>query len=120
MVKITFKPWEEIVIHESIQHTLDNLVTIQSLGVPAGQLGRRLLWAEGVTFTHTGMLPTEDIIKESLHGRVHWQSVIWAQMPKFKPFIESKTKVKVPVLNVIANEAFSEVAKWLKKTGKKI
>ena len=41
-------------------------------------------------------------------------------MPKFKPFIESKTKVKVPVLNVTANEAFSEVAKWLKKTAKKI
>lgn len=121
MVKVNFKPWEEVVIHESIQYTLDNLVTIRSLGVPPGQLGRRLLWAEGVAFSHVGMPPTRDIIKENLQGRVHWSSVEWAIMPEFKPFIEiSQTKVRIPILDVSANEVLSTVAKWLKKSAKQV
>lgn len=120
-MKVTFKPWEVVVIHESIQHTLENLVTIQSLGVPSGQLGRRLLWTEGVAFSHIGMPATEDIIKENLEGRVHWSSIEWALMPEFKPFIEIKqTKVRIPILNVSANEVLSVVAKWLKKSAKSI
>ena len=121
MVKVNYKPWEEIVVHESIQHTLDNLVTIHSMGVPAGQLGRRLLWTEGVAFSHTGMPPTEDIIKENLQGRVHWSSVEWALMPDFKPFIEiPQTKVKIPILNVSTNEVLSAVATWLKRSARQL
>ena len=121
MVKINYKPWEEVVIHESIQHTLDNLVAIRSFGAPTGGLGGRLLWAEGVTFNPTGMPATTDIIKENLQGRVHWSSVEWALMPEFKPFIEiPQTKVRIPILNVNANEILSEVAKWLKKSAKSL
>lgn len=121
MVKVTFKPWEEIVIHESIQYSLENLVTLRSLGVPTGQLGRQLLWTEGIAFSHTGMPPTQDIIKENLQGRVHWGSVEWALMPEFKPFIEiQQTKVRIPILNVSANEVLSTVAKWLRRTVKQI
>ena len=120
-MKVIFKPWEEVVIHESIQYNLQNLVTMRSLGVPPGQLGRRLLWAEGVAFSHVAMPPTTDVIKESLQGRVHWSSVEWALMPEFKPFIEiSETKVRIPILNVSTNETMSTVAKWLKKPAKQV
>ena len=121
MVKVNYKPWEEVVIHESIQYTLENLVTIRSLGVPPGQLGGRLLWAEGVAFNPGGMPPTTDIIKENLQGRVHWSSVEWAVMPEFKSSIEiTQTKVRIPILNVSANETLSAVAKWLRKSAKQV
>lgn len=120
-MKVNYKPWEEIVIHESIQYSLENLVTMRSLGVPPGGLGARLLWAEGVAFNHNPMPPTTDVIKENLQGRIHWNSVEWALMPKFKQFIEiSQTKVKVPILNVSTNEILSAVAKWLKTSAKQI
>ena len=119
LVKVNFKPWEEVVVHESVQHTLDNLVTIQSLGVPTGQLGHRLLWAEGLAFNPSGLPPTTDVIKENLQGRIHWSSVEWALMPEFKPFIEiPETKVRIPLVNVGANETLSDVAKLLKKTSR--
>ena len=119
MVKVTYKPWEEVVIHETIQYDLDTLIAHRSLGVPPGGLGGRLLWAEGVAFSHVPMPPTTDIIKENLQGRVHWNSVQWTLMPEFKLFIEiSQTKVKVPFVDVSANEILSSVAKWLKKSAK--
>ncbi len=121
MVKVSFKPWEEVIIHESIQYSLDNLITIRSLGVPTGQIGGRLLWAEGVAFNHAGMAPTREVAKEKLEGRIHWSSVEWALMPEFKPFIEiPQTKVRIPILDISSNEILSEVARWLKKSAKKI
>ena len=121
MVKVIYKPWEEVVIHESIQYTLDNLVAIRSFGAPTGGLGGRLLWAEGTAFNPSGMPPTTDVIKENLQGRVHWSSVEWALMPKFESFIEiSQTKVRIPILNVNANEIHQTVAKWLKRSAKQL
>lgn len=121
LVRVSFKPWEEVIIHESIQYSLENLVSIRSVGVPTGQLGGRLLWAEGVAFNHTGMAPTREVVKEKLEGRIHWNSVEWALMPEFKPFIEiPQTKVRIPILNVSSNEILSEVAKFLKKTAKTV
>ena len=121
MVKVTFKPWEEVVIHDSIQYSLDNLVTIRSLGAQTGGLGNRLLWAEGVAFIHTGMAPTQEVVKEKLMGRVHWSSVEWALMPVFKPFVEiPQTKVRIPILNFSANKIISDVARALKKSAQQI
>jgi len=120
-MKVNFRPWKEVVIHESIQYNLQNLVIMRSLGVPPGQLGGRLLWAEGVAFSHAPMPATTDVIKESLQGRVHWSSVEWASLPEFKPFLEiSETKVRIPILDVSSNETLLAVAKWLKKSAKEV
>lgn len=84
-------------------------------------MGGRLLWSEGVAFSHAPMAPTNEVTKETLQGRIHWTSVEWALMPEFKPFIEiSQTKVKIPILNISANEILSEVAKALKKSAKNL
>jgi hypothetical protein len=121
MVKVTYKPWEEVIIHESIQHSLDDLVKMQSLGVPAGGLGNRLLWAEGIAFKHSGMPPTDDVVKEQLQGIVHWSAVEWALMPKYEnAIIIRETNVRVPVIDVSTNPFLKTVAKWLKgQTGVK-
>lgn len=38
MVKVTFKPWEEVIIHEATHHSLDDIVTLSSMGVQPGGL----------------------------------------------------------------------------------
>ena len=119
MVKITYAPWKEIVIHEIMEHTLDELIHTQAIGVPTGGIGRPLLWAEGVLLNRAPMPMSPEMIKEGLEGRVHFAGVMWAQMPQFRKFVEIKqTKVRIPVVDVSANEILSEVAKWVKKTAK--
>ena len=136
MVKVTFRRWEEVVIHEPIQYSYDELIHIQSLGVQAESLApapsltyqptpplpsalRPLYWAEGVVFTHVIMQPTEDVIREQLRGIVHWVSIVWALMPNYQNIVVMKeTNVRNPIINASQSETFCEVARTLKKTAK--
>lgn len=115
MVKVTYRPWEEVIIHESIEYSLDDLVKMQSLGVPAGGIGQKLLWADGIAFKHSGMPPTDDVVKEQLQGKVHWSAVEWALMPKYEnAIIIRETNVRIPVIDVSTNRILTTVAEWLK------
>jgi len=115
LVKITYAPWEEIVIHETIQYQLDEFISKRTIGVPTGGMAPPLLWAEGVVFNRIPIPTNTDIIKEQLKGRIHFSAVEWALMPKHQSFVEIKeTKVKIPIVNVSANAILSEVAKWVK------
>jgi hypothetical protein len=121
MVKIIYAPWKEIIIHEAIEHSFDEFISIQSVGVPTGGLARPLVWAEGVVFMKIAMPPSPEMIKENLEGRIHLSAVGWAVMPQYKNIIEIKeTKVRIPVINVSSNAVLTEVAKWLKHSAKSL
>jgi hypothetical protein len=116
LVKVVFAPWEEVVIHEAVKHSLEDLVNQQALGVQSGGLARPLLWAEEIAFIHEAFPPTTDIIKENLQGRVHWAGVRFAIMPEFKNVIVTKeANIKVPVIGVRNNTILRTVAIWLKE-----
>jgi len=115
VVKVTYAPWEEIIIHELIQYSLEDLIRLRSLGTPAGGLGRNLLWAEGIAFIQNFMPPTPDVVKEQLERKVHWASVEFAPMLNFADHILIKeTNVRVPIINVSNNPTLKIVAEWLK------
>jgi hypothetical protein len=119
LVKITYAPWEEIVIHEKIEYSLEEFINMRGVGVTTGGLGKPLLWAEGVVFDRGVMPPSPDMIKENLKGSIHFSGIEWAIMPEFRSFVEIKeTKVKIPIINVSSNAILSEVAKWLKQFAK--
>lgn len=116
MVKVTFKPSEELIIHESIHHSLPDLISLCSVGVQPGGLAGPLSWAEGVVFRFSRMTPTDEIFKELLQGKVHWSVVEWALMPQYKQIIPIKEiNAKIPVIDVSATTILSEVAKALKE-----
>jgi hypothetical protein len=116
---VTFKPWEELVIHESIRYNLDDLVKQCSIGVQPGALAAPLQWADGVAFSPMPMPPTDDVIKESLIGKIHWSAVSWALMPKYEPFIPiGDINAKIPIINVSSNAILCDVAKALKESVK--
>jgi len=116
MVKVTFKPWEEVIIHESIHYSLEDLIKLQSLGVQPGGLARPLKWADGVVFRFATMPPMDEAIKEQLQGKIHWSSVEWALMPQHENVIMIKDiNAKIPIINVSANTILCEIAKALKK-----
>jgi hypothetical protein len=116
LVKVTFKPSEELIIHESIQHSLSDLIKLCSVGVQLGGLAKPLSWAEGVVFRFSRMAPTDEIVRELLQGTVHWNVVEWALMPQCKQVLLIKEiNAKIPVINVSTTTILCEVAKALKE-----
>lgn len=114
-MKVVYRPWEEIIIHESILFSLEDLVQTRGLGATTGGIGRQLLWTEGIAFAPIGMPPTDDVVKEQLQGKVHWSGVEWASMPNYQNvFVIKETKVRVPVINVSASPIMRTAAQWLK------
>ncbi len=62
------------------------------------------------------MPQTDEVVRESLEGRIHWSAVSFALMPEYKDVIPiAEINAKIPVINVTTNEILCEVAKELKK-----
>jgi len=117
LVKVTFKPWEEVIIHESVRYSLEDLVKIFSIGVGPGGRTQPLLWAKGVVFSYVIMAPTaNEVVEEQLDGKVHWLSTQWALMPEYKKeILIQEINAKIPVADVSANSLLCAVAEALKK-----
>jgi hypothetical protein len=115
MVKVTIKPWEEVIIHESVKHSLEDFVKICSVGVQSGGLAPPLFWAEGVIFRSGQMPPTDAVTKEMIENKVHWVSVEWAMMPKYQQVIMiNEINARIPIINVSSTAILCDVAKTLK------
>lgn len=116
MVKITYQPWEEIVIHEAVEYSLAALLEMQSFGVPPGSLGRSLMWANGVAFTYGAMPASEDAVAEQLKGRMHWASVVFATMPNYESAVLiQEMNIRIPITDVSGNPTLYAVARWLRE-----
>jgi hypothetical protein len=119
LVKVTFKPWEEVIIHEVIHYSLEDLIKLNSIGVQPGGLARALHWAEGVLFRASPMPPTDEAVKESFQGKIHWNAVEWALMPEYTNVIQiTEINAKIPIINVSSTAAMCDVAKALKESQK--
>lgn len=116
MVRVIFKPSEEVIIHESIRYEVEDFIKLCSIGIQPGGMALPLQWAEGVVFRIGHMQPTDEIIREQLQGKIHWGAIEWALMAEYKNVIPiSDINAKIPVINVSQNAIFCEVAKALKE-----
>jgi hypothetical protein len=115
-LEILYEPYTSIIVHEIIKGSIENLVQVQSLGIPAKQTGRAINWADGIAFIYSPMPPTDEIVREELKGRMHWSHLAFAFMPAYKPeMTTSDGNVKIPIINVSANLVFKDLAKWIKE-----
>jgi hypothetical protein len=115
MVKISYQPWEEIIIHEVVEYSLAALLEMQSFGVPPGSMGRSLMWANGVAFAYAAMPVNDDVVAEQLKGRMHWASVVFATMPAYESAVLlQEMNIRVPVVDVSGNPTLYAVARWLR------
>ena len=116
MLKITYEPFKEIVIkervlYERIEDLIYPLAQLRASGAPTA-----LNWANGVAFVQVDMpLESDQLIEDFLSGKVYWTHVSFALMPAYKPTVETKERVQVPVINVSSNPMMSQVADWLKQ-----
>ncbi|MEM2341286.1 MAG: hypothetical protein QXX94_01370 [Candidatus Bathyarchaeia archaeon] len=116
-VKILYKPPKEIVILDYFQFSRDALDQMFARLIHSG-LPVIAQWAEGLIFIYFPLAPdTDELMENYLKGRIFWNSVSFALMPKYSPSIKVGG-LEIPVLDVSSHPVLVEVARWLKKHAK--
>jgi hypothetical protein len=115
-LNIRFEPFKEIIVMERTQFpTPDDLARFTN--IVAGGKTAGIYWARGVAFIYFPLsINTEAAAKELIEERrVYWAFLSYTMMPGYKPLIETKERIQVPVLDMSNNPLFQKVAEWLKK-----
>ena len=113
---IKSEPFKEIVIIEHTRFpTIDDLARFANIA--AGGKTTGVYWANGVTFVYYPLPTTTEIAAKALieEKKVYWAFVSYALMPEYRPLIETKERIMVPVIDMSPSPLFQKVAQWLKK-----
>jgi hypothetical protein len=112
MVKISYKPAEELIILEMVEYGLHELAETCALLIDSGR-PVILNWAEGVAFYHMPLpFNTKELLEERKKGRIYWASVMYASMPDYKPGLKVGAR-DIPVL-ATPNPVLKKVAAWIR------
>ncbi len=112
-MKITYMPAKELIILEMVEYTLQELAEVCALLIEAGR-PVVLNWAEGIAFHHVPLpFNTKELLKERMRGRIYWASLLYAEMPEYRPILRVGAR-EVPVL-ATPNPLLKEVARWLRE-----
>lgn len=115
MVKITYAPIEELVIHEAIEVPKDDL--LRERVTPAGNMP--LYWCNGILFSFSSIPMTDEIIRDYLRGKVHWLEIHFTKENKYTPILtisdeEYKGTMSIRVIDTSKSALHLELSKWLK------
>ncbi len=114
-LSIKYEPFREIVVMEQTKFpTPDDLARFTN--IIAGGKTAAIYWAREVAFIYFPIsINTETAARELIEKRrVYWAFLSYALMPKYKPLIETKEKIIMPVLEMSTNPLFQKVADWIK------
>jgi hypothetical protein len=115
-INFSYEPFKEIVIMEYMRFkTPDELARF--LNVAAGGKPTGVYWANGISFFYYPMSSTSELATKVLieEKKVYWAFVGYAVMPEYRPIIETKEKIMVPVIDVSSSLLFQKAAQWLKE-----
>ena len=115
MVKISYAPIKELIVHEAVK--IDHEDLLRERITPAGNMP--LYWCDGVLFSFTSIPMTKDLVREYLEGKIHWMEVHYTDMKKYEPVIELndeqyKAIMKIRVIDTSKSGLHAEFIKWLK------
>lgn len=119
MVKISFEPAGELVIHEIV--SVSQMDLLRERVTPAGTMP--LYWANGVLFSFSSLPLTDDVVKDYMKGKIHWLEVHYAKMDKYVPVMalseeEYKTSMNVRIIDTSASKLHKDFSEWLKSNVK--
>lgn len=115
-IEVSIEPYKKIVIHELIELPFNDLIDhmIHQTNSVGGATIPTLPWCNGVAFQISPFNPnSEEIVKESLKGTVHYASVMFAIKDVYEREIIRPTGT-VLLLNQGANANFTVLAETLK------
>jgi len=98
---------------------LQHFISGHSLGVQTGGVGPPLTWANGVIFEFGVLRDTDDIVKEKLEGKLHWNFLHYATLEKYQPEFKVQGNIRIPIIDASNNETFRDMAMWIKSNFEK-
>lgn len=113
-VMVRSEPIREIVIMEQTRFpSPDDLARFANIS--AGGKTAGIYWANGVMFIYYPLPTTTEVAAKAIieEKKVYWAFVSYALMPEYRPLIETKEKIIVPVINMSTSPLFRKVAQWL-------
>ena len=63
MVKISYRPYEELIIHEHQRFALEDMVRLRCTGMQVGSIAPNFQWAEGLAMWRETFIQNEEITK---------------------------------------------------------
>lgn len=116
---IRYDPFREVVIMECTRFpTPDDLARFANIA--AGGKTTGIYWADGVAFIYYPLPSTTEIAARALieERRIYWAFVSYALMSEYRPVIETKERIIVPVFDMSPSPLFKEVSQWLRERQK--
>ena len=116
LVDVRYEPVKEVVIKQTTFFlSPDDLARFAS--IISGGRSRGVYWAEGVVFLNFPLqASTETVVKALVDsGKVYWTFLGYALMPSYRPIIETKEKIMIPVIDMSSNAMLKKVVKWIKQ-----
>lgn len=108
--------FKEIIVMEHTRFkTVDDLARFANIAVGGKTTG--VYWANGVVFIYYPLPTSTEIAAKALieERKVFWAFVSYALMPEYRPIIETKERIMVPVIDMTTSPLFQKVAQWLKE-----
>jgi hypothetical protein len=118
-LQISIEPYKKIIVHEIIELSFYDLIDqmINQTRSVGGSTIPMLSWCNGMVFQISSFNPNSDeIIKESLKGIIHYAAVTFAPKDAFEREIIRPTGT-VLLVNQSANANFTALAEVLKRAG---
>jgi hypothetical protein len=115
-LQISIEPYKKIVIHEVLEIAFNDLIDqmIHQTRSVGGATIPMLSWCNGIAFQISPFNPnSEEIIKESLKGTIHYSAVTFAVKEGFEREI-IRPAGTVLLVNQSANTNFAALAETLK------
>lgn len=115
MVRITYAPIDELVVHEAVEVPKDDL--LRERITPQGTVP--LYWCNGILFSFSSLPMTDDIVKDYLRGKIHWLEIHFTRETKYTPVLtlndeEYKATMSIRVIDTSKSMLHTELTKWLK------
>lgn len=115
MVDVEYLKTSKLVVHHIYKMPIEEL--IRNRISPEGT--RALYWCDGIVFSISFVPDTQEVIKEYIVGKEHWDAVFYSELVEYQPILElddpNYRGVKVRVINATDFSPHKEFVQWLKK-----
>lgn len=115
MVEFVYQPWEKIIIHEIIEYKNKDFAAQIHGKIQKDSPTVPIMWSNGIMFVATAFPQTEDVIQDQLKGIIHWPTLHFARMPKYRQTIDVTRTIKASLIDVSDHKIFGPMSKWLKE-----
>ena len=111
------QPRKKVIIHEySSYDSIDSLVRGVFGGAPPGAIIGPLRWVNGVVLSHNPFPMTDEIVRELLEGRLHWNHVSFAPLEEYQQNHHNPDlRINVSIVDVSTNPVFEAIGRFIRK-----